>query len=84
MKIGGVPGKLILSQQIGLWEILFANRKSVFPGRQVILGKTYFYTLACLLQPPLSLIDFHGQRDTVIPFDADRPGSKAELSSWKS
>ena len=37
------------------------------------------------LEPPVSLIDFHGQGDTIIPFDADRPGSKAELSeSWKS
>ena len=29
------------------------------------------------LEPPVSLIDFHGQRDKIIPFDADKLGSKA-------
>ena len=36
------------------------------------------------LEPPVSLIDFHGQRDKIIPFDADKLGSKVREipSTW--
>ena len=35
------------------------------------------------LEPPVSLLDFHGQRDKIIPFDADKLGSKVELKFKK-